>query len=129
MQCKQCGLERKDEKLVLFVLSKIGSEYPVFVSTIHFKRDPIPNWKMPSLDDFIESLIPEQDKLVKMGVIEASKNQALLMTDSNNAQSKGESGIFLWNLRFQEKEEIQEDYMSLLYERLLSKNLVHEEDH
>ena len=25
LQCKQCGLERKDEQLVLLVLSKIGS--------------------------------------------------------------------------------------------------------
>ena len=46
LQCKQCGLERKDEKLVLLVLSKIGSEYSVFVSTFHSGRVSIPNWKM-----------------------------------------------------------------------------------
>ena len=44
---------------------------------------------MPSLDAFAESLIQEQDKLVQMGVIQTSKNQALLMTDSNNAQARG----------------------------------------
>ena len=44
---------------------------------------------MPSLDDFVESLIQEQDKLVQMGVIQTSKNQALLMTESNNVQARG----------------------------------------
>ena len=35
LQCKQCGIERKDEKLLLFVLNKIVSKYYVFVSTFH----------------------------------------------------------------------------------------------
>ena len=53
LQCKQCVIERKDEKLVLSVLSKLGSKYPVFVSTFHSGRASIPNWKMPSLDSFV----------------------------------------------------------------------------
>ena len=69
LQCKQCGLERKDEQLVLLVLSKIGSEYSVFVSTFHSERTSIPNWKIPSLYAFVESLIQEKDKLVQMGLI------------------------------------------------------------
>ena len=69
LQCKQCGLERKDEQLVLSVMSKIGLEFPVFVSTFHSGRASIPNWKMPSLDPFVESLIQDQDKLFQMGVI------------------------------------------------------------
>ena len=43
---------------------------------------------MPSLDDFVESLVQEKDKLVQMGVIHTSKNQALLVTDSNNVQAR-----------------------------------------
>ena len=69
LQCKQCGMERKDEQLVLSVLIKLGSQYSVFVSTFHFGRTSIPNWKIPSLDDFDESLIQYQDKLVQMGVL------------------------------------------------------------
>ena len=46
---------------------------------------------MPSLDDFVESLIQKQDKLVQMGVIQTSKNQALLMTDSKNVQERGKN--------------------------------------
>ena len=49
LQCKQCGLERKDEQLVLSLLSKLGSKYSVFVSTFHSERDSTPKWKMPSL--------------------------------------------------------------------------------
>ena len=60
LQCKQCGLERKDEQLVLLVLRNLGLEYYVFVSTFHFRRDSIPNWNIPSLDAFVESLIQEQ---------------------------------------------------------------------
>ena len=44
---------------------------------------------MPSLDAFAESLIQEQDKMVQMGVLRTSKNLALLVTDSNNAQERG----------------------------------------
>ena len=43
---------------------------------------------MPSLDGFFESLIQEQDKLVQIGVLQTSKNQALLMSDSTNVQAK-----------------------------------------
>ena len=64
---------------MLSMLSKLVSEYSVFVSTLHSGRASIPNWNMPSLDDFVESLIQEQDKLVQMGVIQTSKNQALLV--------------------------------------------------
>ena len=81
---------------MLSVLNKIGSEYFVFVSTFHSGRDFIPNWKMPSLDSFAKSLIQEQENLVHMEVLQTSKNQALLMTnsallmtDSTNAQDKG----------------------------------------
>ena len=44
---------------------------------------------MPSLDAFAESLIQEQEKLIQMGVLNASKNRALLAGDSRNAQAKG----------------------------------------
>ena len=37
---------------------------------------------MPSLADFMESLTQEQDKLVMMGTIKPSKDQALIAGDS-----------------------------------------------
>ena len=77
--------------MVLSVLSNLGSEYLVFVSTFHSGRSFIPNWKMPSLDSFVDSLIQLHDKLVQMGVIQTYKNQALLMSDSNNVQARGKN--------------------------------------
>ena len=74
---------------MLSVLSKLGSDYPIFVSTFHSGRASIPNWKMPSLDAFAEFLIQEHDKLVQRGVIQTSKNQALLVTYLNNVQERG----------------------------------------
>ena len=64
LQCKQCGIKRKDEQLVHSILRKIGSEYSVFVSTFHSGRYSIPNWNISSLDSFAKSLIQEQEKLV-----------------------------------------------------------------
>ena len=46
------------------------------------------NWKMPSLAEFMESLTQNQDKLVMMGTIKPSKDQALVFGDSSMA-SKG----------------------------------------
>ena len=89
LQCKKCGIEKKDEQLILSVLNKLGFEYSVFVSTFHYGRDSIPNWNIPSLDSFDESLIQERDKLVQMGVLQNSKNQDILMSGSTNAQDKG----------------------------------------
>ena len=89
LQCKQCRIERKDDKFVMSMLRKIGSEYFIFVSTFHSKIASIPNWKIPSLYGFVDSLIQEKDKLVQMGVLQTSKNQALLMSDSTNAKDKG----------------------------------------
>ena len=41
------------------------------------------------MNSFTKSLIQEQDKLIQLGVFKASKNQALLVGDSKNAQEKG----------------------------------------
>ena len=35
LQLKQCGIEKKEEKLVLAILSNLGLEYSVFVLTYH----------------------------------------------------------------------------------------------
>jgi hypothetical protein len=58
-QLKACGVDKsKEEKqMVLTILSKLGPEFSVFVSTFHTVRFASgATWKMPSLEDFIESL-------------------------------------------------------------------------
>ena len=82
LQLKQCGIEKKDDQLVLAILSKLGPDYSVFVSTFYATKLTAQTWKMPSLADFMESLTQEQDKLVMMGSIKPSKDQALVVGDS-----------------------------------------------
>jgi hypothetical protein len=52
-------VEKKDEKLILSILSKLGPDYSVFVSLFHASKLTTPKWKIPSLDDFIEALSQE----------------------------------------------------------------------
>ena len=73
LQLKQCGIEKKEEKLVLAILSKFGPDHSMFVSTFHATKLTARAWKIPSLADFMESLTQEQDKLVMMGTIKLSK--------------------------------------------------------
>ena len=74
---KQCKVEKEDDQLILAILSKLGADYSVFVSTFRAGKLTTPVWKMPSLNAFIESLTSERDKLVQMGIIRSSHDQAL----------------------------------------------------
>jgi hypothetical protein len=79
-QLKACGVDKsKEEKqMVLTIISKIGLEFSVFVSTFHIVRFASgATWKMPSLEDFIKSLTQEQTKLINMGTIKGPRAHAL----------------------------------------------------
>ena len=64
--------------MVLAILSNLGPDFSVFVSTFHATKLTAQAWKIPSLAYFMESLTQEQDKLVMMGTIKPSKYQALV---------------------------------------------------
>ena len=49
----------------------------MFVSTFHSSKLTAWNWKMPSLESFMDCLTQEQDKLVQIGTIKTSKDQGL----------------------------------------------------
>ena len=74
---------------MLSILSKLGPEFLVFISTFHSRRLTNPNWIIPSLDSFMESPIQECDNLIHMGALKSSKNQALLVGETKNVQEKG----------------------------------------
>jgi hypothetical protein len=79
-QLKACGVDKsKEEKqMVLTILSKLGPKFSVFMSTFHSVRFTSgATWKMPSLEDFIESLTQEKTKLINMGKIKGPKVHAL----------------------------------------------------
>ena len=63
---KQCGIEKEEDQLIL---SKLGPEYLVFVSTFYATKLAIRNWRMPSLDAFIDSLTQEKINLIQMGTL------------------------------------------------------------
>ena len=77
LQLKQREVEKEDDQLILSILSKLGPDYSIFVSTFHTGKLTTSNWKMPTLNAFIESLTNEHEKLVHMGIIRSSKDQAL----------------------------------------------------
>ena len=58
------------------ILSKLGPDYSVFVSTFYATKLTAQTWKMPKLDEFMEFLTQEKDKLVMMGTIKPSKYKA-----------------------------------------------------
>ena len=35
LQLKQCGIEKKEDNIIMSILSKLGPEYSVFVSAFH----------------------------------------------------------------------------------------------
>jgi hypothetical protein len=90
-QLKACGVDKsKEEKqIVLTILSKIGPEFSVFVSTFHTVRFASrATWKMPSLEDFIESLTQEKTKLINMGTIKGPRAHALTVHDGSHKYKK-----------------------------------------
>jgi hypothetical protein len=81
LQLKACGVDKykEEKKVVLTILSKLGPEYSMFVSTFHSVRLASgATWTMPSLEAFIESLTQELKKLINMGKIKGPKVHELI---------------------------------------------------
>jgi hypothetical protein len=75
--------------MVLTILSKLGPKFFVFVYTFHTIRFASRStWKMPSLEDFIESLTQEKTKLINMGVIKGPRAHALTVHDGSHKYHK-----------------------------------------
>ena len=60
----------------------------MFVSTFHSSKLTARNWRIPALADFMESLTQDQDKLVQIGTIKSTKDQALVVGVSNQSKRK-----------------------------------------
>ena len=92
---KQCKVEKEDDQLILAILSKLGADYSVFVSTFCAGKLTTPGWKIPTLNAFIESLTSEQsltsehDKIVHMGIIRSSHDQVLHVSRPKDMKGKG----------------------------------------
>jgi hypothetical protein len=89
LQLKACRVDKyKEEKqMVITILSKLGLEFLVFVSTLHSVKFSFrATWKIPSLEEFIESLIQERTKLINMGKIKGPKVHVLTVQDGSGHQ-------------------------------------------
>jgi hypothetical protein len=90
LHLKGCGIDKSTQhnQLILSILEKLGLDYVVFISSFHTNRFTSgETWKMSTLDQFIESLTHEQDKLIKMGIIKGPNAHALVMHESNNTSN------------------------------------------
>jgi hypothetical protein len=88
IELNACGFKKEEDQLILSILSKSVSEYSVFVSSFQASKLTRETWKMPPLNDFIAALTQDQAKLVQMGAIKCSKNQALAAIDAPKSSGK-----------------------------------------
>jgi hypothetical protein len=61
----ECVIEKytQEKHIILTILAKLGPEYTVYVSNFHSGRCLFgTNWKIPMMDQFIESLTQEKKK-------------------------------------------------------------------
>jgi hypothetical protein len=73
--------------MVLTILSKLFPKFSVFISTFHSVKFAFGfTWKIPSLEEFIESLTQEQTKLVNIGKIKGPKAHELTVQDESGHQ-------------------------------------------
>jgi hypothetical protein len=88
IELNACGVTKEEEKLIFSILSKLGPEYFVFVSSFQASKLTQEKWKMTSLNDFIEVLNQEKAKLFQLGSIKCSKNQEVVATNAPKSSGK-----------------------------------------
>jgi hypothetical protein len=80
--CEECKINIEEDRCIYLILSKLGNAYFVFVSTFYSMQENLgTTYQKPSLDNFFDSLIRDQDKLVQLGVINtaSTSNKALVV--------------------------------------------------
>jgi hypothetical protein len=80
--CEEFKIKIDEDRFIYLILSKLGSAYFVFVSTFYAIQEVVgAAYQKPTLENFCDSLIREQDKLVQIGVISTAgtSNKALVV--------------------------------------------------
>lgn len=81
-------INKEINNLIPSILSKIGPQYSLFVSSFHAtKLDLEKAWKMPEFNDFAISFTQEHDMLVHMGSQKPSNSHALALNERANTCS------------------------------------------
>jgi hypothetical protein len=74
-------IKMAEEHCIYLILSKLGSEYSVFVSIFYAMREALGKFSdKPTLESFCASLIRDEDNLIQLGVInnESTSNKSLV---------------------------------------------------
>jgi hypothetical protein len=80
--CEDCKIKIDEDRCIYLILSKLGSEYFVFVSTLYAMKEALGiAYQKPTLESFYDALIREKDKFVQLGVINTAgtSNKALVI--------------------------------------------------
>jgi hypothetical protein len=80
--CEECKIKIDEDHCIYLILSNIGNAYSMFVSTFYTMQEALGvAYKKPSLGNFCDSFIREQDKLVQLGVINTvgTSNKSLVV--------------------------------------------------
>jgi hypothetical protein len=90
---RACGIDKKDEHLIFLILTKLGPEYYIYTFSFHTTKLAMGStWKIPSLYEFMESLIHVQTNLLQIGALNTSKPHELTTqgtSKKNKYKSKG----------------------------------------
>jgi hypothetical protein len=80
--CEEGKIKIEEDCCIYLILSKLGSAYSMFVSNFYAMQEALgTTYQKPTLDNFCDALIREQDKLVQLGVIntKGTSNKALVI--------------------------------------------------
>jgi hypothetical protein len=66
LSLEYCGIDKyKQDQVIVTILSKLGTKYVFYVSTSHSNIYLLGSkWKMPTMEQFVDSLTHEQEKLI-----------------------------------------------------------------
>jgi hypothetical protein len=81
-QHAECKIKIDEYRCIYIILSKLCSAYFVFVSTFYAMQEALgTTYQRPSLENFCDALIREQDKLLQIGVINTAgaSNKSLVI--------------------------------------------------
>jgi hypothetical protein len=122
IELNACGVTKGEEQLILSILSKLGPEYSVFVSSFQASKLTLEKWKMPPLNNFIAELTQEKYNLYQIDAIKCSKNKELAATDAPKSSGKDKKkGIKIWvnflNRRRRDSHNLQRTLLSLRVRR------------
>jgi hypothetical protein len=87
--CEECKI-KIEEDCCIIILSKLGSAYFVFVSAFYDMQEALETaYQKPTLENFCDALIREQDKLAQLGVIKtaSTSNKALVVHQKNKPKN------------------------------------------